>query len=109
MGDEGANIEFSRKNEASNFLLQKKIGGVAANQVFLVHANCSEIERSLVSAAGVGGEQELGAAPDQLLGLAHHSVGKYREFNGGAVGVWCGFFQSYRRCRCNWRNARWPT
>lgn len=39
VGDEGADVQFPRENEVGDFVLNGKIGGIAANEVFFVQAN----------------------------------------------------------------------
>src|SRR5689334_9370261 len=73
--DEAADIQFSRENQFGNVLLEQHVGGVAANQIFFVHANGGEIQLGRLTAARVGEQQNLTAAAEQGLRFADDVIG----------------------------------
>ena len=49
MGDEFAQVELTAEHEAGDFALEGEIGRIAADEIFLVHADGSEIQLRVVS------------------------------------------------------------
>jgi len=43
-GDEAAHVEAAGKDEAGDFVLQREVGGIAANEVFFVEADGGQIK-----------------------------------------------------------------
>ena len=74
MGDEAADVEFPAEHEAGDFFLEGEVGGIAAEEVFFIHANLGEVERGGGPALGVGKEHHLAPAAQPAEGLADGGV-----------------------------------
>src|ERR1051325_6577416 len=101
MGNKAADIELAAEDQAGNFLLQKKIGGIAADEVFFIHADFGEGHWHFVAPGGVGEEEHLPAATDETLGFADHGVGG--DGNHCGVEAWSVERWSVQR----WSVVRW--
>jgi hypothetical protein len=75
MRDQWTNVEATGKNQSGDFLLQQKIGRVAADEVFFIHADFGEVEGHIVTSFGVGKQQDLTAGADHVLTLTHYGIG----------------------------------
>ena len=80
--DQAAEIELSREDQARHLGLQEKIGGIAPDQVLLVHTDGCQIKGRLIAAPRMGEQQHLPAAPHQSLRLPHHRIGRHRDDGG---------------------------
>jgi hypothetical protein len=109
MGDQLPHVEPARKDEAGDFALEGEIGGVAAEQIFFVHAYRGQIKaegRRLKAEVGtgtvldfglrtldwglrnafcMGEEHELSATAQELQGLLHNGIGGDGD-DGGVQG-----------------------
>ena len=85
MGDEGAYVQFARKDESGDFFLQGKIGGVAADEVFFVHADGGEVNAGADAAPGMGKQHDLAAAANELQG-AGEGIVRWNGQDGGVDG-----------------------
>ena len=47
MGDQLPHVEPAREDEAGDFALEGEIGGIAAEQIFFVHANGGQVQRKV--------------------------------------------------------------
>ena len=77
--DEWAHIKLTAEHQPGYFLLQGEIGRIAAQQVFLVHADGGQVQRGGRPALGVGEEHELPAAAQPALGLTHCVVRRHGD------------------------------
>jgi len=91
MGDEGADVEFAAEDEAGDFVLEGDVGGVAAEEVFFVHADGGEIHGGGFAATGMGEEEDFAGAAHEGNGLMESGLG----WNGkdGGIEARGGFFE----------------
>lgn len=74
MGDELAHVQFAGEDQAGNFFLQKKIGGITAQQLLFIHADGGQINGRMVAAFCMGEQEELTATAKEGLGLKDGGV-----------------------------------
>ena len=67
--DQFADVQFAREDQIGNFFLQKKIGRIASDQLFLIDADAGKVQEGFIAAFRMGEKQKVSATAEQLLRL----------------------------------------
>ncbi len=82
MGNERAHVEPAGENEPGHFVLQREIGGVAAEQIFLVEQTVAGSISMTEPRVWCGQRHKLAAAAQPGLRLPHHRVRRNGDDGG---------------------------
>ncbi len=96
VGDKFTYVQPPRKHQLCHFALESEVGRVAANEVFLVHADGGEVEAGVIAAACVGKKQQLAGAAQEALGLENGGIGGDGDDGGIEAAELQGFDRTIR-------------
>src|ERR1700734_3509162 len=83
VSDQWPHIQSARKHQPGDFLLDRKIGGITADKVFLIQANGSKIEVLMIDARGLMG---VGIIPFSMR-KKQYLAGAAYKLNGSGDGI----------------------